>query len=340
MNIDIYHGDCRDLLEYLPSESVHCIVTSPPYFVLRDYNVDGQMGLEPSPDAFVEALVGVLRQCRRVLRNDGTLWLNIGDSYAGSGRGGNPTKKSSTLQGGHASQEASMVRRTRKPTEISGTARDAAVTQHGARGANAKLKQKDLIGIPWMTAFALRADGWYLRQDVIWHKPNPMPESVRDRCTKAHEYVFLLSKSSTYYFNSESIQEPATGRPPGNVKPTKGGRNYEKGAVEHRTASGLHNIGARQTRNRRSVWSVSTRPFKEAHFATFPPDLIRPCILASCPEGGVVMDPFFGAGTTGLVASQTGRNCIGIELNPDYIDIAKRRLGTGIPAIEPKGVFA
>jgi DNA modification methylase len=334
MTIEIIEGDCRNVLPELADKSVNCIVTSPPYFGLRDYGVDGQMGLEPTPDEFVLALVGVLREARRVLRDDGTLWLNLGDSYAGSwgaqGRGGAPSERSTLAGNGHVGggpklKSLSRVQIDAHSHKESGT---GTIRQSG-------LKPKDLIGIPWAVAFALRADGWYLRQDIIWHKPNPMPESVTDRCTKAHEYIFLLSKSPTYYFDNEAMQEPATGRPPGNKKPTKGGREYaEADGEHHRTAANLHEIGARETRNRRSVWTVTTKPFKEAHFATFPPDLIEPCILAGCPAGGTVLDPFFGAGTTGLVCQKHDRNCIGIELSPVYFDIAVKRLGLDQPEMQ------
>ena len=315
MTIEMIEGDCREVLKELPDQSVNCIVTSPPYFGLRDYGVENQMGLEPTPAEFVEALVGVLREARRVLRDDGTLWLNLGDSYARAG--GWADNNGLTLIDGKPSKRGESGRAR---TNMTG---DGSASQKLAPG----LKSKDLIGIPWRVAFALQADGWYLRQDIIWHKPNPMPESVRDRCTKAHEYIFLLSKSPSYYFDWQAMQEPATNRPPGNKKPTKAGREYLVAEGEqHRTASNLHEIGARETRNRRSVWTVTTKPFKEAHFATFPPDLIEPCVLAGCPEGGTVLDPFFGAGTTGLVCQRTNRNCIGIELNPDYYDIAAKRL--------------
>jgi DNA modification methylase len=302
MTIEIIEGDCRDVLKELSDQSVNCIVTSPPYFGLRDYGVENQMGLEPTPGDFVAALVGVMREARRVLRDNGTLWLNLADSYAGAGYSNHQnTGWAQRPDGGK---------------------------QHHLTGTG--VKNKDLIGIPWRVAFALQADGWYLRQDIIWHKPNPMPESVRDRCTKAHEYIFLLSKSPIYYFDWQAMQEPATNRPPGNKKPTKGGREYVEAEGEHhRTAANLHEIGARETRNRRSVWTVSTKPFKEAHFATFPPDLIEPCVLTGCPEGGTVLDPFFGAGTTGVVCQRANRNCIGIELNPAYFDIAANRLGLG-----------
>ena len=192
------------------------------------------------------------------------------------------------------------------------------------------MKPKDLIGIPWRVAFALQADGWYLRQDIIWHKPNPMPESVRDRCTKAHEYIFLLSKSPRYYFDHESIKEQAVGGTPGNTKPTKGGRAYADGETKHRTAANLHKIGPVERRNRRSVWTVATRPYNGAHFATFPPDLIEPCILAGCPVGGTVLDPFGGAGTTGLVAAQAGRNAVLCEINPEYVEMARTRIDAAV----------
>lgn len=299
MSVEIINGDCRDVLEYMPEGTVHCVVTSPPYFGLRDYDVDGQMGLEPTPDEFVVALVGVMREVRRVLRDDGTLWLNLGDSYANDGKWGGATsgKHASTLHGNTG------VGRARRTTG---------------------LKTKDLIGIPWRVAFALQADGWYLRQDIIWHKPNAMPESVRDRCTKAHEYIFLLSKSPAYYFDIGAMREPAVGSPSGNR--LRKSRPAQQSIQRGDQKGGAPWVGG-ETRNKRSVWSVATKPFKDAHFATFPPDLIEPCILAGCPEGGTVLDPFFGAGTTGLVAQQHGRNAIGIELNPDYVGIAKRRLG-------------
>jgi DNA modification methylase len=322
----IHVGDCRQILRSLPAQSVHCCVTSPPYFGLRDYGHEDEIGLEQSPDAFVEQLVDVFREVRRVLRNDGTLWLNLGDSYANDGKWGGHTG------GKHAKAlHCSPIGRNKKYTG---------------------LKPKDLIGVPWRVAFALQQDGWYLRQDIIWHKPNPMPESVRDRCTKAHEYIFLLSKQGAYYFDHEAMKEPAVKGAAGSrfhigktgehqlgrasVKPrTAGNKNHKYVSAyegspteEHRTKAGLMKIAdvPWETRNRRSVWTVSTRPFKGAHFATFPPDLIEPCVLTGCPEAGTVLDPFFGAGTTGLVANTHGRRCIGIELNPTYADLAAARL--------------
>ena len=329
MTVTIRHGDCREVLKTLPDESVHCCVTSPPYFGLRDYGVAGQIGLELTPDDFVSELVEVFREVRRVLRDDGTLWLNLGDSYAGSGRGWNPTEATSGLQGGQASQRASMVVRSRPigsqlPAGFHEQARLAGNIGRAWVPPPVGLKQKDLIGVPWMVAFALRADGWYLRQDIIWSKPNPMPESVRDRCTKSHEYLFLLSKSSRYFYDAEQIREPDAGTDhPRNVldrpEPSGGLAPPNSGI---RSADGRNGQG----RNKRSVWSIATQPFSEAHFATFPPDLIEPCIKAGCPVGGTVLDPFGGAGTTGLVADRLGRNAILIELNPEYAAIADRRI--------------
>lgn len=304
----IYTGDCRHLLSLMPSQSVHCIVTSPPYFGLRDYGVARQIGLEETPMQFVAELVEVFREVRRVLRDDGTLWLNLGDSYANDGKWGGSSggKHAAALHG---------------------------KTGIGRGKTSTGLKPKDLIGIPWRVAFALQADGWYLRQDIIWSKPNPMPESVSDRCTKAHEYLFLLSRSGRYYFDNKAIAEAAVsdhasgngfaGRQGGSerVGPQTGGAG---------TREEWSNVGGK--RNKHSVWTVAPNPFKEAHFATFPPALIEPCILAGCPQGGVVLDPFFGAGTTGLVAQRNGRRFIGIELNPKYVDIARRRLGMDIGA--------
>ena len=301
-------GDCRESLRTLPAQSVHMCVTSPPYFGLRNYDGgDAEIGRETTPDEFVVAMVEVFREVRRVLRDDGTVWLNLGDSYAANRSYQVPSTKGGRKHG---------------PAQAAGG--KASVVPDG-------LKSKDLIGIPWRVALALQADGWYLRQDIIWAKPNPMPESVNDRCTKSHEYLFLLSKGPRYYWDKKAAQEPATGRPPGNKRATKGARNYETGAVEHRTAANLHNIGARETRNRRSVWTVPTKPFSEAHFAVYPPDLIEPCISIGCPAGGTVLDPFFGAGTTGLVAQRLGRQWIGCELNPEYAEIAERRIGAEAP---------
>ena len=302
MTCRILQGDCREVLDTIPDSSVHCAVTSPPYFGLRDYGHDGQIGLEPTPDEFVNQMVLVFREVRRVLRDDGTLWLNLGDSYNSGPSGG---LDGSTLDGGRDSQKE------RRKAQF-----------HRAPG----LKHKDLIGIPWRVAFALQADGWYLRQDIIWHKPNSMPESVTDRCTKAHEYIFLLSKSERYFFrcfrNSGAgcrifdSEIKARHRAATWIRPCAGKNEWAMKAV------GGHD----GKRNRRSVWTVTTKPFKGAHFATFPPDLIQPCILAGCPRGGTVLDPFGGAGTTGMVAERLLRNSVLIELNPDYCQMARDRI--------------
>jgi len=295
----LYLGDCLEVMRSMPSQSVNCGITSPPYWGLRDYGVDGQLGLEKTPEEYVEKLVRVFSEFKRVLKNDGTLWLNLGDSYCGNGTGSNK-QGSSTLGGGKATQEEATKRPDKKP--------------------GGYLKPKDLVGIPWRVAFALQADGWYLRQDIIWHKPNPMPESVKDRCTKAHEYIFLLSKSPKYYFDHEAIKEPCA----------TGDRSREKNngesAVDTKKRGHGGHCGTKDKRNKRSVWTVTTKPFKEAHFATFPPDLILPCVLAGCPKGGVVMDMFSGAGTTALVAVQNQRGFIAAELSEDYCEIAARRI--------------
>jgi DNA modification methylase len=285
----IFQGDCIEQAKNIPDGVVNTCITSPPYFGLRDYGVEGQIGLEETPDAYVKRLVDVFREVHRVLHDDGTLWLNLGDSYAGN---------------------CSMVSTGRAGF---GEPRDRLIN----RGADG-LKPKDLIGIPWRVAFALQADGWYLRQDIIWHKPNPMPESVTDRCTKAHEYIFLLSKSARYYYDYEAVKEDAS----------YAGQN--RGKSRNISPNGMTEMDNKQynTRNKRSVWTVPTRPFSEAHFATFPEELISPCVLAGCPEGGLVYDPFMGAGTTALVAKDLNRTYVGSELNPKYIDIANKRLSS------------
>jgi DNA modification methylase len=300
VRVRILIGDCREKLRELPDASVNCCVTSPPYFGLRDYGVDGQMGLEPTPEEFVAGMVGVFREVRRVLRDDGTLWLNIGDSYANDGKWGGATG------GKHA-------------TALHGN------SGIGRRKLQTGLKSKDLVGIPWMLAFALRDDGWFLRQECIWFKPNAMPEPVKDRCTKAHESLFLLSKSQSYYFDVEAIEEPAT-YPTGAGNKTPYRVANERPGENANLGGSLHKIGPRDKRRKRSVWPVNTRPLKEAHFATFPPELIEPCILASSPARGIVLDPFAGAGTTGLVASRTQRDAILIELNQEYAEIARNRI--------------
>lgn len=323
MSVRILTGDCRDVLRTLPDDSVHCVVTSPPYFGLRDYGVDGQIGLEATPDAFVAEMVAVFREVRRVLRSDGTLWLNLGDSYAAN----------------------------RNYQVPDGKWRDVG-NSRGQKAEAYGLKPKDLIGIPWRVAFALQADGWWLRQDIIWSKPNPMPESVTDRCTKAHEYLFMLTKSARYYYDADAIKEPAI---------YSGLANQDASGFKNpQSFNGKHKDGYRFTdkqrghgrrhagfndrwdameraeqcsgmRNKRSVWTVATQPFSEAHFATFPPALIEPCILAGCPKGGTVLDPFGGAGTTGLVADRLGRAAILIELNPEYAAMATQRINDDAP---------
>lgn len=295
MTIKILQGNCINKLKTIADKTFHTCVTSPPYWGLRDYGVDNQLGLEETPQEYVANLVEVFREVRRVLRDDGTMWLNLGDSYSSGGR---TTTTNQTVRGD----------------------KDYGVT----RPAVCKdIKPKDLVGIPWRVAFALQEDGWYLRQDIIWHKPNPMPESVKDRCTKSHEYIFLFSKSKNYYFDNEVIKEKGTQKKSGNVKPQKG--------VDQRFSETKQGLFEAQQKiyekvNKRSVWTVTTKPYKEAHFATYPPDLIEPCILAGCPEGGYVLDPFGGSGTTALVADRLGRNATLIELNKSYVDIINNRL--------------
>ncbi len=334
MTTRILTGDCRDVLRTLPDESVHCVVTSPPYWGLRDYGVDGQIGLEPSFSDYIDTMRAVFAEVWRVLRKDGTLWLNMGDSYATSVNGrsaadtkatGNddrtfrdkpfstigPIHKTSTLQGGKE-----ILSQQRRVGDLA--------TDFGI------LKPKDLCGIPWRIAFALQADGWYLRSDIIWSKPNPMPESVIDRPTKAHEYLFLLSKSERYYYDADAIREP-------HLEPERSGTSEKMWSPNVATNEQLVNGGfgrGKYTqriynsagRNRRTVWEIPTSPYSEAHFATFPPALIEPCIKAGCPKDGWVLDPFGGAGTTGLVADRLGRNAILIELNPQYAAMAERRI--------------
>ena len=306
--IDIKIGDCRTILQSLPDQSVHTCVTSPPYFGLRDYGMDDQIGLEQTPEAFVAQLVAVFREVKRVLRDDGTLWLNLGDSYA-------------SYRDGKATPDT-----TRGDSEGTLVPKGSAKNRMASTFAGSSIKHKDLIGIPWRVALALQADGWYLRQDIIWHKPNPMPESVTDRCTKAHEYIFLLSKSPQYYFDNEAIKEPVANSSVSRLSQNNLSNQLGSNRVPFKTNGTMKAVGNTENRNKRSVWTITTKPFKGAHFATFPPDLIEPCILAGCPEGGTVLDPFGGAGTTGLVASRHGRNAILCELNPEYAEIARIRI--------------
>lgn len=322
-------GSSLYALKELPSESIHCCVTSPPYWGLRDYGVDGQLGLEKSPEEYTAKMVELFQEVRRVLCDDGTLWLNLGDCYATVGG------KVGNCPGGGEQGEAwfskgMMTSPNRMPID--------------------GLKPKNLVGIPWRVAFALQADGWYLRSDIIWHKPNCMPESIKDRPTKAHEYIFLLSKSERYFYDCEAIKEQgkedagpqvagwdmgpgshdtkdwATAGKWSKSDPQSAGRRISENVKRARGRGCYHDNPFGFTRNKRTVWTVPTYPYSEAHFATFPPDLIKPCILAGCPENGIVLDPFMGAGTTGVVCADLGRNYIGIELNPDYIQIAENRI--------------
>jgi DNA modification methylase len=315
MTVKILQGNCLDKLKDLPEQSVNTCITSPPYWGLRDYKEGEQLGLEETPEEFVNNLVEVFREVKRVLRDDGTVWLNLGDSYANqrSGEGADTLKNLNVNTHGY-----------KNPTE-----KQEKTNKNFNKTLNyGNLKPKNLVGIPWRVAFALQQDGWYVRQDIIWHKPNPMPESVTDRCTKAHEYIFLLSKQAKYYYDNEAIKEDCVGK-----DERKWSDTYDNvGSV----VQGDTNADIKRTkryskdgsfkRNKRSVWTVTTKPFKGAHFATFPHDLIEPCVLAGCPEGGTVLDPFGGAGTTALVANNYNRNAILIELNQDYIDLATERL--------------
>jgi DNA modification methylase len=292
----VLFGDCRDTLKTLADDGVRvqCCVTSPPYYGLRDYKCDGQIGLEDTPEEYVSALVGVFRLVRDVLSDDGTLWLNLGDSYVANASNQVPQTKSHKGSG------------------------FAGANRNGKTG----LKSKDLIGIPWRVAFALQADGWYLRQDIIWAKPNPMPESVTDRCTKAHEYLFLLSKQAAYYYDAEAIQEAAAG----------GGKGMSSGLYSAGTGTrndqGRHLSGGfptGETRNRRSVWTIASEPCALAHFAVMPRALVEPCILAGSRVGDIVLDPFIGSGTVGQVAQDLGRRWIGCELQQDYEPLQQAR---------------
>lgn len=347
----IYNENCLIGLKNLPDNSIDCCVTSPPYFGLRDYGTAEQIGLEETPELFIDALVQVFSEVKRVLKPDGTLWLNLGDSYTANATGSQGNNLS-TLQGGKSTQIEAGKRPNKK---------------------GEGLKQKDLIGIPWMAAFALRSAGWYLRQDIIWHKPNPMPESVTDRCTKSHEYIFLMTKSPKYYYDQDAIRTTVKdstvqrmmqqiedqkgservpgktngamkavgpGRKPapqdnrgGNQGSTNGIKAYSHRGTGDKKLTGHSgnfdsdgNLIGDGMANKKSVWTVTTKPFSEAHFATFPQDLIVDCIKAGCPEGGIVLDPFMGAGTTALVARKLNRNYIGFELNPEYLKIAEKRL--------------
>jgi site-specific DNA-methyltransferase (adenine-specific) len=375
MNYEIKQGDCLEVLKTLPSESVNCCITSPPYWGLRDYgtgewiggdpncshkrdskqseltqtghrNLEGavgegiykdkckrcgaerkdrQIGLELTPDNYVQKMVDVFREVRRVLRGDGTLWLNLGDSYS----------KNESNNGGYSSK--STLSGFTSPNTKGRVSCDSGVRHKIDSG----LKPKDLCGIPWRVALALQADGWYLRQDIIWHKPNPMPESVTDRCTKAHEYIFLMTKSANYHFDNEAIKEDSVWDVDGTGTIKRAERQREglksnptemKNGIRIKYPNGKHGDGQQSPktiygkRNKRSVWSVNVKPYKEAHFATFPKELIEPCVLAGCPKDGTILDPFGGSGTTAEVAIENGRNALLIELNPEYIELAKTRI--------------
>jgi DNA modification methylase len=353
---EIRQGDCLDLLRQMPDESINCCITSPPYWGLRDYGTgtwvggdsscshkldskqsdktqtghrnlegavgdgiyedvcnrcgavrkDSQVGLELTPEQYTAKIVSIFREVHRILRDDGTLWLNLGDSYA-SYRDGKATPDTAR-NGNNGTLVDSGLAKNRMASTFAGTS----------------VKHKDLVGIPWRVAFALQADGWYLRQDIIWHKPNPMPESVTDRCTKSHEYIFLLSKEPNYYFDSDAIKEPANFAGKG------------RGISKNIGLDGITDFGGKKKydeRNKRSVWTVNTRSYKEAHFATFPTELITPCVIAGCPKSGIILDPFGGSGTTGQVAIENGRNAILLELNPEYVKLAEQRIKTTQPPL-------
>jgi DNA modification methylase len=332
-HVTIWQSDALTALRTMPDASVHCCVTSPPYWGLRDYGEPGQLGLEATPEEYVARLVEVFREVRRVLRDDGTLWLNLGDSYNAAGREGHGTRVGYKQGTNRASANGS---------------------DHTRPSADA-LKPKDLVGIPWRVAFALQADGWYLRSDIIWAKPNPMPESVTDRPTKSHEYIFLLTKSATYFYDADAIAEPAIYA---HEAKYDNGENGHGGGVSHagqgsstrkfrktdkqrghgRRHDGFNDRWDAMTkaeqcsgyRNKRTVWTIATKPYPEAHFATFPPELPTLCILAGCPEDGTVLDPFAGSGTTLWVAKENGRDGVGIELNPEYCRLAAKRCSQGV----------
>lgn len=315
----IHTGDCLEVLAGLPDESVQTCITSPPYWGLRDYGVPGQLGLEPTPEAYTASMVEIFREVRRVLRDDGTLWLNLGDTYNAYNHNRGPSFK-----GANKNHHDLMPTADRQGLNAPG------------------LKPKDLVGIPWRIAFALQADGWYLRSDIIWSKPNPMPESISDRPTKAHEYIFLLTKRQRYYYDLEAIKEPVTGNAHGRgagVNPkAKVPSGWDTGPGDHRGRRGRYPKSKQNAsfsasvvdivdeRNKRSVWAVPTQPYPEAHFATYPEALILPCVLAGAAAGAIVFDPFTGSGTTAVVALKQGRRFVGIELNPEYVQMAERRI--------------
>ena len=364
--VDLYQGDCREVLQSLPAQSVHCVVTSPPYWGLRDYGTapniwgaeascmhdftpesyqrrsadtgngekqtsnaganqrdvpvhhatcrlcgawSGELGLQPTPELYVQHIVDVFREVWRVLRDDGTLWLNLGDSYAR--QAGDDSKKE-----------------TDSGIKTGRTGKSQLLFKPGNNTPPIGLKPKDLVGIPWRVAFALQADGWYLRSDIIWQKPNPMPESVTDRPTKSHEYLFLLTKAQRYYYDADAIREEGQGHKWSSSSGfSEDGQAKLGGAVGHTNGKRFHSAEVRTGRNKRTVWTIATQSFPDAHFATFPEKLVEPCILAGCPENGIVLDPFIGSGTTAIVAQHLGRRCIGIDASETYLkDIALKRI--------------
>jgi DNA modification methylase len=304
-------GDATQVLQTLPDSSVDCCVTSPPYFRLRDYGIEGQIGLEESPLVYVKKLVGVFGEVKRVLKAEGTLWLVLGDCYNGSSKAGHQRMywKKHVMFGRLGSQSVFGV-----PTRVEG------------------LKHKDLIGVPWMVAFALRSEGWYLRQEIIWHKPNAMPEPVRDRCTRSHETIFMFSKQPKYYYDADAIREPCS---VANIADFQRHKTFPDRSIRQGTYGEVRPDLYRRRdeympkdfrKNKRDVWIVNTQPTKTAHFATYPESLITPCVLAGCPLGGVVLDPFFGTGTTGVVATKNSRHYAGIDLNSNYCKLAEERI--------------
>lgn len=303
----IYNEDCLTGLKQLPDECIDCCVTSPPYWGLRDYGHDAQIGMEETPDKFVQSLVAVFAEVKRVLKPEGTLWLNLGDTYSAHK---DCKSVADTLRVGCSSEQANVIEKGKSHSRNSKMLKSVG------------LKNKDLVGVPWMVAFALRADGWYLRQDIIWNKPNPMPESMTDRCTKAHEYIFLLAKSQKYYFDNEAIKTPM------DCSEHDARTRISRKRFPTKLVNGIRGSNAtiREFANKRSVWTITTKPYSEAHFATFPEELIVDCIKAGCPENGIVLDCFMGAGTTGLVAKKLNRNYIGFELNEKYVAIANKRI--------------
>ena len=311
MNYEIKVGDSLEVLKTMDDESVHCCVTSPPYWALRNYDHPDQLGQEATPEGYVDNLVAIMGEVHRVLRSDGTLWLNLGDTYAGTG-----------YKGKHKDPK--------NPKGRNGQANDA--KNHKVPG----LKSKDMVGIPWRVAFALQEDGWWLRSDIIWHKTNPMPIPVNDRPTSCHEYIFLLAKSKHYYYDKDAILEPLKDQ---NRVEQEGGSGFggrkhagNRDKTLNNAYSGtLYDATKLKGKNKRDVWTVATNGYRGAHFAVYPPKLIEPCILAGCPDGGVVLDPFSGSGTTGVVAMNNGKNYIGIELNPEFAELSHQRIKDEVP---------